>query len=69
MLLPSECYVPSSNWGSTLIKISYSYCLLQPIVSTSCELAAVTSLKFRKFLRVFPSILIKRFKEKLNEDF
>ena len=55
MLLPSECYVPSSNWGSTLIKISYSYCLLQPIVSTSCELAAVTSLEFRKFLRVFPS--------------
>ena len=59
MLLPSECYVPSSN--------------LQPMlaVSTNCELAAVTSLiyclnlKFqltsnvsRKLLRGFPSVII-----------
>ena len=57
MLLPSECYLPSSDWGSTLILLQYEsmhrHCLLQradliqdPItdVTTSCELAAVIAL-------------------------
>ena len=47
-LLPSECYVPSLNWGSTLGLVIHTDCssrlISRPDVSTSCELAAVTSL-------------------------
>ena len=46
MLLPSECYVPSSNWGSTLRLVIHTDCcsrlISRPDFSTSCDLAAVT---------------------------
>ena len=44
--LPSECNVPSSNWGCTLRLAIHTDCgsrlISRPDVSTSCELAAVT---------------------------
>ena len=46
MLLPSVCYVPSSNWGCTLRFVIHtdrcSRLISRPDVSTSCKLAAVT---------------------------